>query len=185
MMLLGEKGYLRLAKITAEVTDRLKEGVRNIAGLGLVAEPEMTCLAILSRDAKVDILLIGDAMEERGWWMERQQAPASLHLSVMPHHKEVCDRFLLDLRASVENVRRRGPQALKGKHGRADIYGLVESMPDRSLLSNFIVKLYNETYRLSKDQRMLLSPSSDRLMTLQEAVEEVDSEAESEEEEAQ
>ncbi len=115
MMLLGEKGYLRLAKTTAEVTDRLKEGVRNIGGLGLVAEPEMTCLAILSRDAKVDILLIGDAMEERGWWMERQQAPASLHLSVMPHHKEVCDRFLLDLRASVENVRRRGPQVRKKK----------------------------------------------------------------------
>lgn len=50
------------------MTQQLKEGIRNIAGLGLVAEPEFVSLAILSRDARVDILLVGDAMEERGAW---------------------------------------------------------------------------------------------------------------------
>src|SRR6056297_3939306 len=77
MMQLGEKGYLRLAKTAMEVCHCLKEGVRSVRGLGLVAEPEMTCLAILSRDPRLCILLVGDVMEEKGWWMERQQAPAS------------------------------------------------------------------------------------------------------------
>lgn len=53
--------------------------------------------------------------------MERQQAPASLHLSVMPHHLEQADRFLLDLRACVENVRRKGGRAVTRK-GKAAIY---------------------------------------------------------------
>ena len=150
MMLLGERGYLALAKTTMEVTERLKEGVRGVGGLGLVVEPDMSCLAIVSRDSKVCILLVGDAMEERGWWMERQQAPTSLHLSVMPHHKEVCEKFLIDLKTSVENVRRQGAAALKSK-GKADIYRLVESMPDRTLLANFVVQLYNSTYRLRRE----------------------------------
>ena len=56
------------------------------------------------------------------------------------------------------------------------------------MLSNFIVKLYNETYRLSKDQPpLLLSPSAggERLASWgeeEEEEEEVDSEADSEEE---
>lgn len=53
--------------------------------------------------------------------MERQQAPASLHLSVMPHHGATADKFLLDLRACVENVRRKGGRAVKRK-GKAAIY---------------------------------------------------------------
>ncbi len=56
-----------------------------------------------------------------GWWLERQQAPASLHVAVMPHHREQTDSFLLDLRACVENVRRRGGRAV-GRKGKAAIY---------------------------------------------------------------
>ncbi|GAB5030781.1 sphingosine-1-phosphate lyase 1 [Nannochloropsis oceanica] len=187
MMLLGESGYLALAKTTMDVTERLKEGIRGVGGLGLVAEPDMTCLAIVSRDPKVCILLVGDAMEEKGWWMERQQAPASLHLSVMPHHNEVCDRFLLDLKTSVENVRRQGAAALTTK-GKADIYGLVESMPDRSLLANFVVQLYNSTYRLSREDGenivSMVSPSFERggLEALGEEDDEEDDEEDVEEE---
>lgn len=44
----------------------MKDGIRAIPGLGLVAEPEFVSLAILSREPRVDILLVGDAMEERG-----------------------------------------------------------------------------------------------------------------------
>ncbi len=69
MMNLGESGYLRLAQACLDVMQRLKDGVRGIAGLGLVAEPEFVSLAILSRDPRVDILLVGDAMEERGAWV--------------------------------------------------------------------------------------------------------------------
>ena len=58
-----------------DVTQQLKEGVRAISGLGLVAEPEFVSLAILSRDARVDILLVGDAMEERGACGFRVMAP--------------------------------------------------------------------------------------------------------------
>lgn len=65
-MSMGENGYLQRARIAAEVTDKLKKGVRSIPGLGCVAESEMTCLAICSRDEHLDILIVGDAMEEKG-----------------------------------------------------------------------------------------------------------------------
>ena len=66
LMSMGESGFLARAKIAADVTQRLKKGVRSIAGLKLVTEPEMTCLAICSRDDDLNILIVGDAMEERG-----------------------------------------------------------------------------------------------------------------------
>ena len=86
-------------------------------------------------------------MYDAGWRMERQQTPPSLHLSVMPHHEEVVDKILMDLRASVYAVKTKGYQAVKIK-GSSAFYGVAAHLPDRSLLSDFIRKLYGEIYRL-------------------------------------
>jgi hypothetical protein len=45
-------------------------------------------------------------MQARGWHLDRQQFPPTLHLTVTYAHSEVVEPFLADLRASVAAVRR-------------------------------------------------------------------------------
>ncbi len=63
----------------------------------------MSVLAIASD--KDNVYEIGDEMSVRGWHLDRQQFPPSLHLTVNYAHREVADRFLLDLAQSVVATR--------------------------------------------------------------------------------
>lgn len=96
---LGEEGYLRLARTVMQTTARLRDGVNAMAGLQILGRPEMSVLAIASDQDNV--YEIGDEMNVRGWQMDRQQFPPSLHLTVNYAHRDVADRFLLDLAQSV------------------------------------------------------------------------------------
>ena len=64
----------------------------------------MTGLAIAAEDG-MSILAVADAMERKGWKMERQQLPDSLHMSVLPQHVGKTEGLLADLRASVQEIR--------------------------------------------------------------------------------
>ncbi len=55
-------------------------------------------LCLIGKDALINILAVADAMEARGWKMERQQRPSCLHFSVMPHHEGLVDSLIADLR---------------------------------------------------------------------------------------
>ena len=41
----------------------------------------MTSLAIVSDDPSVNVLAVAAVMEQKGWIMERQQLPPSIHVS--------------------------------------------------------------------------------------------------------
>jgi len=99
---LGEEGYLRLARETLATTRRLIDGVRATPGLHTWGEPEMTVVAVGSREH--DIFAIGDELAARGWHFDRQEGPAALHLMVSPRHALVVDEFVADLRQAVAAV---------------------------------------------------------------------------------
>ncbi|HXF50335.1 MAG TPA: aminotransferase class V-fold PLP-dependent enzyme [Dehalococcoidia bacterium] len=96
---LGEEGYLRLAQEAMEATERLIAGIRATPGLHVWGEPEMTVLAVGSRER--DIFAIGDALNAKGWHFDRQENPPAIHLMVSPRHALVIDEFLTDLREAV------------------------------------------------------------------------------------
>ena len=50
---------------------------------------------------RVDIMAVGDVMDERGWHLDRQKGPSALHLMVSPSHARIADAFLEDLRDAV------------------------------------------------------------------------------------
>jgi glutamate/tyrosine decarboxylase-like PLP-dependent enzyme len=103
---LGEAGYLRLNGTVMEAVARLKAGIRAIPGLRVLGEPEMSVMA-LAGDG-LDIYEVGDELTARGWYLDRQQFPPSLHLTVHHGHAAVVDEFLADLAAAAEAVRRPG-----------------------------------------------------------------------------
>jgi hypothetical protein len=66
----------------------------------------MSVMAIASD--KFNIYEIGDEMTMRGWYLDRQQLPPTLHLTVNYAHAQSVDTFLRDLGASVASVKKPG-----------------------------------------------------------------------------
>ncbi len=82
-----------------DVTRKLRRGIDAIPELEVIGDPVMGVFAFGS--SSLDIFAVCDAMDERGWHLDRQTGPAALHLMVSPAHERVADRFLEDLRAAV------------------------------------------------------------------------------------
>ncbi len=101
MNYLGEEGYLNLARIVRQTSEKLRTGIRSISGLQLWGEPAMSVMAFGS--AEVDIMAVGDVMDDRGWCLDRQHEPDALHLMVSPEHAKVADAFLGDLSAAAHD----------------------------------------------------------------------------------
>jgi len=154
---MGQSGYLKFATNVSKTTDQLISGVNAIPGIKVLVAPHMTCLAIVA-DANVpnpiNILAVADVMEERmgGWKMERQQLPDSLHLSVLPQHARTVDKFLEDLKNSVEYVQSHPECAHQGTTG---VYGMVAKVPDKGIINDFITKFFGSLYTLERGSSIL------------------------------
>jgi len=97
---LGIDGYRRLTAVVIDAARRIAAGVRDTPGLRVLGEPEAHLLAVTGDGA--DVFAVGDAMHARGWYLDRQQPPDSLHMTVSAGNAPVVDDFLRDLRASVD-----------------------------------------------------------------------------------
>ena len=97
--LLGEEGYVNLARNAMESTKKLIDGVNAMPDAHVWGEPNMTVVAIGSRTR--DIFAAGDILNQKGWHFDRQDGPPALHLMASPTHLDVVDEFLADLRDAV------------------------------------------------------------------------------------
>jgi glutamate/tyrosine decarboxylase-like PLP-dependent enzyme len=104
MNYLGAEGYLEIAGTVMKTVSKLREGIAAIDGVHVLGDPAMSILALGSEEH--NIYEIGDELAERGWYLDRQHLPASLHLTVTPAHAAVADQFLADLAQAVEEAGR-------------------------------------------------------------------------------
>jgi glutamate/tyrosine decarboxylase-like PLP-dependent enzyme len=137
---LGEEGYLRLARTILDTAKKLREGIAATPGLTVLGRPDMSVLAFTS--AAFDIYALGDAMEARGWKLDRQQLPPALHLMVTPTHAPIADRFLEDLRACAASLGRGEP----APEGSAAMYGMLGAMPERGAVGGFLLEFMDGIY---------------------------------------
>jgi sphinganine-1-phosphate aldolase len=102
---LGEEGYLRLAGRAWDAARRLEDGVRGTPGLAVRGEPDATLVAFGAADpAALDIFAVGDELGERGWYLDRQTPPDSLHATVSAVHDGSVDQLVADLATAVARV---------------------------------------------------------------------------------
>lgn len=99
---LGIDGYRRLTERTIDATRRFIAGIRAIPELEILTEPDAHVFAISS--LRLDVFAVGDEMHERGWHLDRQKPPDSLHATVSAGNAPVVDEFLKDLREAVAEV---------------------------------------------------------------------------------
>jgi glutamate/tyrosine decarboxylase-like PLP-dependent enzyme len=131
---IGEEGYLRISKTILETSRKLIEGVRATPGLRVLGDPRLSVFAFDSPE--LDVYALGDAMEARGWKLDRQQLPPSLHMMITPAHEKVAGRFIDDLSGCAASLKRGEP----APDGSAAMYGMIGAMPDRSGVDSFILE---------------------------------------------
>jgi glutamate/tyrosine decarboxylase-like PLP-dependent enzyme len=133
MVSLGERGYLESARRILTTADALKRGIRAIPDLKLIGDP---LFVVAFESQSVDLYRVLDAMAKRGWSLNPLQRPVALHLCVTLRHAQpmVAERFLADLRESVEEVRH-GPEV---KGGMAPVYGMAATLPFRGVVGELL-----------------------------------------------
>ena len=155
----GEEGYLALAKAALDASDRFRRGIEAIPGLALVGRGDATIVTYstsdtveaLARPSRLpsfvskllgpggsSVYAIADRMEARGWTIDRQLSPASIHLTVTANHGAIVDDYLADLRASVAEV---NDDPSLAKSGSAPMYGMAAKMPIRGFVTQQVRKV--------------------------------------------
>ncbi|MBN2495174.1 MAG: aspartate aminotransferase family protein [Deltaproteobacteria bacterium] len=141
---MGERGYLDMASRTAEATDRMLAGLRKIEAICVLGEPAMSLVAFAARDpAALDIYVVADQLQARGWNVDRQQMPPSIHLTVTSNHAGVIDEYLADLRAAVDFALAH-PEMRDA--GEAAMYGMMAKLPVRSMVRLGVRKVMEGMY---------------------------------------
>ncbi|GMU59704.1 MAG: aspartate aminotransferase family protein [Myxococcaceae bacterium] len=133
MQHLGEDGYLARTRSVLDTTAKLLAGIRATPGLSVMGEPVGGVFAFTSDS--LNVYELGDAMDARGWKLDRQQKPPALHCMITPAHEPVADVFLADLRDCVARLAKGEP----APEGSAAMYGMVGAVPDRQQVDDFLL----------------------------------------------
>ncbi|MHA2185952.1 MAG: pyridoxal phosphate-dependent decarboxylase family protein [Promethearchaeota archaeon] len=140
---LGTDGYLNLAKIVMDTSKKLMKGINDIPELYIIGEPVMSVFSFTSDT--IDVYNLGDLMDKKGWHLDRIQFPNALHMMVNPHHAEIVEPFLRDLKESVHKVVENPGSTSDGD---AAIYGMVASLPDRDKVKDYIINFLKSQYKI-------------------------------------
>jgi glutamate/tyrosine decarboxylase-like PLP-dependent enzyme len=140
---LGEEGFIRLSREAKTATDNLMAGIGKIPGLFVLGDPDATVFAFGSETK--NIYELGARLKERGWHVEAQHLPASLHMTVSPVHLKVVDLFLGDLAEITEKTPSLDSEDISEM---AAMYGMIGTMTDRRAAKEFALEYLDDLYRL-------------------------------------
>ncbi|XP_012618050.2 sphingosine-1-phosphate lyase 1 [Microcebus murinus] len=153
LMYFGENGYVEATKQIIKTARFLKSELENIKGIFVFGNPQLSVIALGSRD--FDIYRLYNLMTAKGWSLNQLQFPPSIHFCITLVHtrKRVAIQFLKDIRESVTQIMK-NPKAKTT--GLGAIYGMVQTTVDRDLVvelsSDFLDCLYSTDTLLQGSQ---------------------------------
>tara|TARA_B100001971_G_C18267964_1_gene595968 strand:- start:22013 stop:23521 length:1509 start_codon:yes stop_codon:yes gene_type:complete len=134
----GEDGYIEQAKKTIEVAKEWRKRLNEIPELEVLGNPKATLFSFKSNSKDLDIYALADVMMEKKWFFDRQQYPASIHMTIMPSHEKSIDDFFTDLSAAIEHVKAHPELA---NSGNAAMYGMMAKLPVRGFVKKSVEKV--------------------------------------------
>jgi glutamate/tyrosine decarboxylase-like PLP-dependent enzyme len=115
---LGDDGYLRLTAAARTATEQLADSITAHPDLRLLAAPDTMLLSFVAADpGALDVFAVADALWRRGWYVDRQGPPSSLHCTVNAVHAGRIDAFLADLHESIDEVKAAHAAGQQGAYG--------------------------------------------------------------------
>lgn len=154
MMFMGEEGYIESTKKIIETTRFVEKELRKLDGIYLYGKAEVSVVAVGSK--RFNIYLLSDALAEKGWMLNALQNPPSIHLCVTLVHTKpgIAEKFVADFAACTKQLLN-DPNAKAG--GTAAMYGMAQSIPDRSIVSDvagiFFDAYYNTDTIVKKEAK--------------------------------
>ena len=98
MHYLGDDGYLRLTRSARVATEKLAQHINAHPHLSLLAQPDALLLSFVAKDLlRLNIYAVADEMWKRGWYIDRQEPPQSLHCTINAVHESVIEAMIVDL----------------------------------------------------------------------------------------
>jgi len=92
MASLGRNGYRRLVSEIMRTTARLQSGITE-CGFRVIGDPPMSVFAVTS--SEISVPGVARRLQERGWWIDTQVDPPSIHFGVFPRHAQVAEVWVL------------------------------------------------------------------------------------------
>lgn len=130
MRFLGEEGFRNIVRDSQKATRQIIDGIADIEGITVPADPEMCMFTIISDE--FNVFEIDDEMRERGWQMVPQFScgggPENLHVSMTKANIPHTQAFLKDLREVVDSLRKNGSGVDSEK-----LQGVVKDVEDKPL----------------------------------------------------
>jgi glutamate/tyrosine decarboxylase-like PLP-dependent enzyme len=102
---LGDDGYTALVQQTRKATEQLADHIVAHPHLVLRAYPDSTLICFGAANPSVlNVFAVADELRVRGWYVDRQTPPDSLHCTVNAIHHDKIGAFVVDLDASIKSV---------------------------------------------------------------------------------
>jgi len=118
MHFLGDDGYLRLTQSARVATEQLAHHISGHPHLSLLAQPDALLLSFIANDPqRLNVYAVADEMWKRGWYIDRQEPPQSLHCTINAVHESVIDAMIVDLDESIVIVLDTGKTGDVGAYG--------------------------------------------------------------------
>jgi glutamate/tyrosine decarboxylase-like PLP-dependent enzyme len=143
LMSFGQEGYTAIVGKTMKGAEEIMRGIRTIPGLEIIGSPDMSVFSFTSE--RDNIFGIADRMQEKGWWINRQNNPESLHMIVTPNHLQVINDFLEDLRKSVMEEHDNPSGAVSSEYN--VIYGGSAERINANNLAEYLYKKLESNYQ--------------------------------------
>jgi len=130
IMHMGREGYLALAQRLHTLHSQLKEIVRNTKGIQLVADPDLSIVAIQADEEGLNIYALATLLDRRGWNTFTSSKPAAMAICIGERHDEVLKVWEEDLHDSLKELRANPDVKPEGDAG---VYGTADLLPDQIL----------------------------------------------------
>jgi len=142
---MGMKGFISTTKCVLDVRSYIQSEISKLDDIEILGDPLMSVIAFKSNS--VNIFAVADKMEQKGWHIDRQRRPDSIHLTAMPQHAEVKEQFVTDFRESLEYVKQNASEFQTT--GTVAMYGMIAKVEkvDSDLLEDFLTAFMDQIYR--------------------------------------
>jgi len=137
MMFHGLQGYIEATDKIIKATMWIKRELSNVEGLQILGDPQVSVLAFSSN--RFDIYALNSRLKDLGWNLNALQFPSSFHLCVTLMHtgNNVAASFVKDVKTISKQLLLEPKSKASGS---AAIYGMAQTIPDRSLVAQICTK---------------------------------------------
>ncbi|XP_076296065.1 sphingosine-1-phosphate lyase [Lasioglossum baleicum] len=149
MLYFGYSGYLEATKKIIETTKYIEQRLKTMDGIFIFGTPATSVIALGSKD--FDIYKLSEALNVKGWNLNTLQFPSGIHLCVTYVHTEpgVADQFLSDVKTELSVILQNPEVPVQGKLA---MYGITQTIPDRSIISDFTKCYLDSMYYTPKEE---------------------------------